>query len=156
MISKLKMDGRNYDEALWFIFQIVSREHIVQMQVVLPTTDYIQCIRDILKKGDEKDEIDNNDENDTINFEFRNLLENNIDTYSMVQEVDGDNSREFKNFLAKNNIETKEALVTFISENTSHTQFNTTKIVRRLDEFFNFDEKRKNIEPAIMMLTDII
>ena len=150
MIAKLKMDGRNYDgSSLVQLFQIVSREHIVRVNYVLPTTDHIQCIRDILKKGDEIDETEDEENNDILDPEFKILLENNIETYSMVQEPDEYGSREFKNFLAKHNKETKEELSSFISQNTTFGQFNMTKIGRRFDGIFSFDEERQRTEPAI-------
>lgn len=148
MISKLKMDGRNYNgSSLVQLFQIVSREHIVRIQLVLPTTDYVQCIRDILKKGEEESE--ERDDDDNIDPEFKLLLENNIETYSMVQEPDEDFSREFKNFLAKHNRETQMELIEFMAQNTSLSRFNTNRIGKRFDGIFSFDESRSNAEPAI-------
>lgn len=140
MIIKLKNDGRNYDStSLIQLFALVSRENIVNIPVTLPTTDYIQCIRNLLKgKTEEKDdEI----EISYIDPEFKNFMEDNIESFSMVNDSDEDETRDFKNFLAVKNRETRVMLIDFLSQNTSKTQFNRSTIEKRLNAIFAFKEK---------------
>lgn len=147
MIIKLKNDGRNYDEAsLIQLFQLVSRENIIRISVTMPTTDYVQCIREILKEKED-------DEKDTLalelNTEFGQYMEDNLETFTMIQETDEDETRDFKNFLAKRNNELRTNIVDFLSLHTSNSQFNTTKIEKRFEAIFSFDEERKETGPGI-------
>jgi len=150
MIIKLKNDGRNYDAvSLVQLFQIVSRENIVRSPVVLPTTDYAQCIRDILKEEDKEEESQEDAGGLHINSEFKRLMEDNLETFSMVQEERDEQTREFKNFLARSNRESRENVVDFLSLHTSNSQFNRTKIEKRLDGIFFFNEEHRTAEPNI-------
>ena len=147
IIIKLKNDGRNYDEAsLIQLFQLVSREHIIRVPVTMPTTDYVQCIREILKEKDE-------DETDTIaldlDTDFGQFMEDNLETFSILQESNIDETRDFKNFLARRNNELRTSIIDFLSLHTSSSQFNTTKIEKRFEAIFSFDEERKETGPAI-------
>tara|TARA_Y200000002_G_scaffold383222_1_gene404148 strand:- start:4000 stop:10041 length:6042 start_codon:yes stop_codon:yes gene_type:complete len=153
MIIKLKNDGRNYDGvSLIQLFQLVSREHMVQLPVTLPTTDYIQCIRNILK-GETDD--DNEDvEPSYVDPEFKKFMEDNIETFSMVNDSEEDETREFKNFLALQNRESKNALIDFLSQYTSKTQFNKNKIEKRLDAIFTFREREISSSDSRLDISD--
>ena len=153
MVIKLKNDGRNYDGvSLIQLFQLVSREHIVQLPVTLPTTDYIQCIRNLLKGKikDESEEI----ETSYVDPEFKKFMEDNIETFSMVNDSEEDETRDFKNFLALQNRDSRTALIDFLSANTSKTQFNKIKIEKRLDAIFTFREKDRPSSDSRLNISD--
>jgi len=150
MIVKLKNDGRNYDTlSLVQLFQIVSREYIIHIPLAMPTTEYVQGIRDILKNdmSEEKDDVVS--DRLKLDEEFRDLMEANVETFSMVQDQSEGETREFKNFLARRNKETRERLIDFVSTHTTNTQMNRTRMAKRFDAIFTFDEGRGTAPPNI-------
>lgn len=141
-MAKLKSDGRNYTNAsLISLFQLVSRRNIVNTSVVMPTGAPIQRIRKLI------DEIDNSEEDvvrEAIGLELRNKLEQKLDTFDLTIQSDDDkkNSRDFKNYIARENDSMRASITKFISENNNLPNSKQNKINSILQDivYFNMEE----------------
>jgi DNA-binding transcriptional MerR regulator len=142
MMAKLKNDGRNYTNAsLVSLFQLVSRRNIVNASVIMPTGAPIQRIRALM------DEIDNSEEEterEAITLELRNKLEQKLDTFDLTIQSDDDkkNSRDFKNYIARENDGMRASITKFISENNNLPGSKQNKINSILQDivYFNMEE----------------
>lgn len=142
MMAKLKSDGRNYTNAsLMNLFQLVSRRNIVNASVIMPSGAPVQRIRKLI------DEIENSEEDterEAIRLELRNKLEQKLDTFDLTIQSDDDkkNSRDFKNYIARENDGMRASITKFISENNNLPGSKQNKINSILQDivYFNTEE----------------
>lgn len=120
-IRKLKNDGRNYSlEAFLRLFQIVSRNNIVNVSIYSQTTTIIQKMRELFEKFDEDDE-------QVVPPALRDHIEANLDTFDVGLTEDPPEMRDFKNYLGRTNRDMKRELLEFIKKNATITKGNLAK-----------------------------
>jgi hypothetical protein len=107
----------------------------------MPTGAPIQRIRKLM------DEIDNSEEDaerEAIRLELRNKLEQKLDTFDLTIQSDEDkkNSRDFKNYIARENDGMRASITKFISENNNLPGSKQNKINTILQDivYFNTEE----------------
>ena len=145
MITKIQNDGRIYtNDSLIKMFQAVSRENIVQTLFNVPKSDYINEMRRLLVEDE-----DNEDEDTKLNDEFVDLMLRKLDTFDMT-DIDTEDMREFKNFLAKKNDEMSSSLKSFLSEHRTH-KIKTNVLNDLIDKlvYFEDDEGKAYAPPGI-------
>jgi hypothetical protein len=121
-IRKLKNDGRNYSlEAFLRLFQIVSRNNIVNVNLYSQTTTIIQKMRELFEKFDEDDE-------QVVPRALRDHIESNLDTFDVGLTEDPPEMRDFKNYLGRTNRDMKRELLDFIKKNSTITKSQLTEV----------------------------
>ena len=153
MIKKLKDDDRNYTySSVIQLFQVVSRENIVNTSFAVPATDYVQGMRYVLEDANESAShpTDNLDDEEEYEFDdtFRRLLSEKLDAFDVIKSGQDDNLRAFKNFLFKENASMRTRMVDFVSQYTT-LKMNKDSITSMLSNLFSFEEDQEYLPPGI-------
>jgi len=144
-IAKLKRDGRTYNKELFLrLFQIVSRNNIINLNITHTSSSYSQNLRNILNMLDTENE-------EFIAPVFRQKLEGLLDTYDLTIEEDTEEMRQMKNYLENTNSKVKSSLMKFIKRRAKlkNTEFN--KINKFISELsvWKFDKDVRNKDTKI-------
>jgi hypothetical protein len=154
MVAKLKSDGRNYTNAsLVSLFQLVSRRNIVNPSVIMPSGAQVQRIRKLIDEINKSEEDTESEatEREAISLELRNKLEQKLDTFDLTIQSDDDkkNSRDFKNYIARENDGMRASITKFISENNNLPNSKQNKINSILQDIVYFNTEEKMQLPGI-------
>jgi len=114
IIQKLKEDGRNYtSEQFLRLIELVSRENIIKIDISNPVISCVAKLSILLEAI--KDE-DNEDE--VIEVELRELIQNSIDTFDIASETTTPQVKELNNYLSETNEEMSSELIDFVKKNS--------------------------------------
>jgi hypothetical protein len=107
----------------------------------MPTGAPIQRIRKLI---DEIGKSEEDTEREAISLDLRNKLEQKLDTFDLTIQSDDDkkNSRDFKNYIARENDGMRASITKFISENNNLPASKQNKINSILQDivYFNLEE----------------
>lgn len=144
-ISKLKRDGRNYNKEMFLrLFQIVSRDNIININISHTTPSCSQKLRDVLALLDQQDE-------EHVAPVFRQRLESLLDTYDLTIEEDTEDMRQMKNYLENTNIKVKASLMKFIKRRAKLKSNEYNKINKFMNDLtvWSFDNDTTNKNNSI-------
>ena len=123
IVRKLKRDGRNYSlETLSMLMQIVNSQNIINMHIRDAEFSPIHYLRSITE----------NREN-----EFQSILYDMLDTYDVALVEDNKETRNFKNYLGRENTAMLERIKTFVK---SHSKLNKTNYTNFVDTITNITQ----------------
>jgi hypothetical protein len=113
VIQKLKEDGRNYtNEQFLRLISLVSRENIANVDISNPVISCIAKLSELLEVINDE----NNDE-EVIDVELRDLIRNAIDTFDIATETTTPQVKELNNYLFEKNEEMTKELIDFVKTN---------------------------------------
>lgn len=131
IVRKLKVEGRNYNkETLNMLMQIVNSQNIVNLHLSQSEFSPIHYLRHIAENKENK---------------FQELLYDVLDTFDVAIVEDSKETRNFKNFLGRENTVMLEKVKTFIK---SHSKLNKT-------EYNNFVDTITNITDFNLIENDV-
>lgn len=139
-IAKLKRDGRNYNKEMFLrLFQIVSRDNIIKINISHTTPSCSQNLRDVLSLLDQEDE-------EHVAPVFRQRLEALLDTYDLTIEEDTEDMRQMKNYLENINSKVKSSLMKFIKRRAKLKSNEFNKISKFMNDLsvWSFDNDTTN------------
>lgn len=123
IVRKLKQSGRNYGiESLDMLLRIVNSQNILSLHINNVEFSPIQYLRSISE----------NREN-----EFQSLLYDMLDTYDVALVEDSKETRNFKNYLGRENASMLEKIKTFVK---SHSKLNKTDYTNFVDSITNITQ----------------
>jgi hypothetical protein len=137
-ITKLKRDGRNYTKEQFLrLFQIVSRNNIINISLSLNRPSCVEGLKDILEKIEVTD-----DEN--VATALTRKLEILIDSYDVPIEEDTKEMRTLKDYLAGSIGSMKKEIIEFIKSKGKISSINLKNITKFINNIsvWNFDEER--------------
>ena len=139
-IAKLKRDDRHYTKDMFLrLFQIVSRNNIINISLSYVTPSCSESLRKVLVIMDANDE-------QNVAKALRDKLEVLLDTYDLTIQEDTDDMRQLKNYLAKANDNMRKELISFIKRKAKIGGSELKKLTNFLDELsvWQFDIHRRN------------
>ena len=144
-ITKLKRDGRNYTKEQFLrLFQIVSRNNIINISLDSKNTQCVDNLTNLLVKFDNE-----NDEN--VPQVFSRKLDKLLDTYDDKIEEDTKEMRNLKDYLQISIGKMKNELLEFIkikAKVSSSELRNLTKFIQNIS-VWSFDETIRNADSKI-------
>jgi hypothetical protein len=144
-IAKLKRDERHYTKDMFLrLFQIVSRNNIINIHFSYTIPSYSELLRNLLFKMDEYDE-------QNVSKSLRNKLEALLDTYDLSIQEDTQDMKLLKNYLTKSNDNMRKEIVSFIKRKAKVSGNDLKKVSNFLNELstWQFDVHRRNDEIKI-------
>jgi hypothetical protein len=139
-IAKLKRDDRHYTKDMFLrLFQIVSRNNIINISLSYATPSCSEALRRLLVTMDVNDE-------QNVAKALRDKLDALLDTYDLSIQEDTDDMRQLKNYLAKANENMRKELISFIKRKAKISGSELKKLTNFLDELsvWQFDVHRRN------------
>jgi hypothetical protein len=139
-IAKLKRDDRHYTKDMFLrLFQIVSRNNIINISLSFATPSCSEALRRLLVTMDATDE-------QNVAKALRGKLEALLDTYDLTIQEDTEDMRQLKNYLAKANENMRKELISFIKRKAKLGGSELKKLTKFLDELsvWQFDVHRRN------------
>jgi hypothetical protein len=139
-IAKLKRDDRHYTKDMFLrLFQIVSRNNIINISLSFATPSCSEALRRLLVTMEATDE-------QNVAKALRGKLEALLDTYDLTIQEDTDDMRQLKNYLAKANENMRKELISFIKRKAKLGGSELKKLTKFLDELsvWQFDVHRRN------------
>jgi len=139
-IAKLKRDDRVYTKEMFLrLFQVVSRENIINISLSYTNPSCSEVLRRVLIKMDESDE-------QNVAAALRQKLEALLDTYDLSIQEDTEDMKHLKNYLAKSNDNMRKELISFIKRKAKISGNDLKKITGFLDKLtvWQFDINRRN------------
>jgi hypothetical protein len=139
-IAKLKRDDRHYTKDMFLrLFQIVSRNNIINISLSFATPSCSEALRRLLVTMDATDE-------QNVAKALRGKLEALLDTYDLTIQEDTEDMRQLKNYLAKANENMRKELISFIKRKAKLGGSELKKLTNFLDELsvWQFDVHRRN------------
>lgn len=144
-IAKLKRDGRNYTKEQFLkLFQIVSRNNIINMSLKSSNKSCIEGLRKLLVKMDEI-----NDE--TVPKALTQKLESLTENYDVSLETDTKEMRSLKDYLASSNDSMRKEILEFIRVKGKISGLELRNITKFMNELtiWRFDTNQRNINMKI-------
>jgi hypothetical protein len=145
-ISKLKRDGRNYTKEQFLrLFQIVSRNNIINLSLNYGTVSCVQTMRSLL------DELDTTDDQ-SVSRALTQKLEGLIDSYDVSLEEDTKEMRDLKNYLDTSNGLMRKTILDFIG---TKGKLRGSNELKKITKFLNsltvwrYDENPRKVGAAI-------
>ena len=139
-IAKLKRDERFYTKEMFLrLFQIVSRNNIINISLSYTTPSSSELLRRLLVKMDDEDE-------QTVSKALRQKLDVLLDTFDMTIQEDTEDMKHLKNYLAKSNDNMRKEIVSFIKRKAKLSSSDLKKMTTFLDNMsvWQFDVHRRN------------
>jgi len=139
-IAKLKRDDRHYTKDMFLrLFQIVSRNNIINISLSYATPSCSEALRRLLVTMDATNE-------QNVAKALRDKLEVLLDTYDLTIQEDTEDMRQLKNYLAKANDNMRKDLISFIKRKAKLGGSELKKLTNFLDELsvWQFDVHRRN------------
>jgi len=117
IIQKLKDDGRNYtNEHFLRLIELVSRENIINIDISNPVISCIAKLSVLLEAIN-----DENNEEEVIEVELRDLIRNAIDTFDIASENTTPQVKDLNDYLFEKNEEMTKELIDFVKKNSGST-----------------------------------
>jgi hypothetical protein len=139
-IAKLKRDDRKYDKVLFLrLFQIVSRNNIINISLSQNIPSCATPLRNVLLKMDADDES-------VVAKVLRQKMEILLETYDLSIQEDTEDMKQLKNYLAKNNDIMRKDLLYFIKHKSKISSSEYEKINKFLSNLtiWQYDINRRN------------
>ena len=141
-IAKLKRDGRNYTtEQFIRLFQLVSRNNIINISLGQPTSNCVNTLSLVLQKLD-----DENDEN--VPRALTQKLETLIETYDVMIDEDTRDMRHMKDYLQLSITKMRQELIDFLKLKAKLNAVdlnNITKFIKNIS-IWRFDEPEDKVD----------
>ncbi len=146
-ISKLKSEGRNYNQEQFLrLFQIVSRNNMINIDTEYPTLSYVQKLRDFFKYLETT-------KNETISPILVENLNGLLDNYDLIatNNIKENEMRKIKNYLENTTSYMRNKLLDFIRTKAKVSTLNYKKIEIFLNELkvWDADIEKRNYENKI-------
>lgn len=144
-IEKLKRDGRNYTKEQFLrLFQIVSRNNIIQMALSKKNASCIDNLKHLLTVLDEEN-------NENVPKALTQKLEKIVDMYDASIQEDTRDMRELKNYLQTSNDLMKKDVIDFIKTKGKIGSLEFKNISKFLNELsvWNYDKNPRNVDIKI-------
>jgi len=133
IIQKLKEDGRNYtSEQFLRLIELVSRENIIKIDISNPVISCISRLSILLEAINDED-----NEDEVIEVELRDLIKNAIDTFDIASETTTPQVKDLNDYLFESNEEMSKELIDFVQKNSG------SKVTRK--SIRNFIDTIKNL-----------
>ena len=114
IIQKLKEDGRNYtNEQFLRLIELVSRGNIIKIDISNPVISCVAKLSILLEAINDED-----NENEVIEVELRDLIKNAIDTFDIASETTTPQVKELNDYLFESNEEMSKELIDFVQKNS--------------------------------------
>jgi hypothetical protein len=139
-IAKLNRDDRRYNKEKFLrLFQIVSRNNIINMSLSYTNPSCSDALRKILFKMDEEDE-------QTVAKVLRQRLEMLLETFDLSIQDDTEDMRDLKNYLAKSNENMRKEFLNFIKRKAKVSGSEMKKITSFMNDLtvWQYDINRRN------------
>jgi len=139
-IAKLNRDDRQYNKEKFLrLFQIVSRNNIINMSLSYTSPSCSDALRKILFKMDENDE-------QNVAKALRQKLEMLLETFDLSIQDDTEDMRQLKNYLAKSNENMRKEFLIFIKRKAKVSGSEMKKITAFMNDLtvWQYDINRRN------------
>jgi hypothetical protein len=139
-IAKLNRDDRHYNKEKFLrLFQIVSRNNIINMSLSYTSPSCSDALRKILFKMDEEDE-------QNVAKVLRQKLEMLLETFDLSIQDDTEDMRQLKNYLAKSNENMRKEFLNFIKRKAKISGSEMKKITAFMNDLtvWQYDINRRN------------
>jgi hypothetical protein len=144
-IGKLKRDGRNYTKEQFLrLFQIVSRNNIINMSFSSKNVSCVDGLQKILDKLDEEN-------NENVPKVLTQKMQKLIDIYEVPLEEDTKDMRDIKNYLQTSNDLMRKDVIEFITVKGKLGSIDLKNMTKFLNELtiWRFDKNPKNVDVKI-------
>ena len=151
-IKKMKNDGYHYtNEKFLRLFQIVSRNNIINISFIQQNITRIQRIRDIINRISDDDNNDVNSKNEIgkIPLELRKDLDSLLDTFDIGVSEDTEEMRELKNYLSEKNKTYRNTIIKFLEDNGDLSSKKINEKMKELKEIMNWPKNNNYSESNI-------
>ena len=153
IIRKLKRDGKNYNlELLDKLMTIINSNNNIIIHLDEPDFSLIQYLRDLSESANDGNISSKTSTSDLSklpvesrecflmqNSTFFEHLSNMLDTYDIALTEDNENSRKFKNYIAKENDTMINAISTFLKSNSNVRLSEINQIIESIKTITDFN-----------------